>query len=216
MDTTLLNCSKCGKDKPPSAFYNSKTSKTGKEGRCKQCLAERRKWLRENDPDYHDLERAAKRRYWEKKGRALDVEWEKRKRLEYIAEHGEPICQCGCGETGLSFTHGVPRKYKQGHINRVPEVLERRAKTFAKTHIPIEDFRKAWKKIREQRGYTNAQMAEISGMTFSQMNEIMYGKRKQFITKKLAERVLRRLAGMATEPTSMEKRLLEYSNRMSS
>ena len=132
-----------------------------------------------------------------------------------VAHPWPPACACGCGEPVPFKKHSPcgPRMY----VNRSHQPpRERGAEALAITmkgvkirqrkKLPIEDFRRAMFKVKEAKGYTWDEIGDIIGYNPATVRYWMYTKKVQCIFVTTAEHIFRRLAGMATPPTSYELR----------
>lgn len=132
---------------------------------------------------------------------------------EYIREHGSmPLCECGCGETVRMNSRGVPNRFAGvNHQSRVNDMsaLSRRGKEAAareKGDIPIEKFREVVTRLKRERGYTWAELAEVAGVSVKTLRSAVYVPNKKYVTRGWATSFFQRASGMAAEPTEGYRR----------
>lgn len=204
-----FTCKECNESKLAEKFFKNKLTKSGHDSKCKACRSRRQKARLASDPIAREMANRSHRAYSKgAKGRAAEAKRVERLKRAYIAEHGVPLCECGCGEPAKFDNRGRPRKYLLSHMGRVDEIKEKRRITWEdRWVVDAEKFRSAVQKIRKERNMTVADVALVAGIAPQYMNSIMYAKSKKKISKDTAEHILRRLAGMATSPTGWEIRL---------
>jgi transposase-like protein len=111
----LLNCSKCGLDKPVADFYPRKNSRRGYQYRCKKCIRfqyiETGKWIKcACGCDERLLDRGSQNKI----RRYIRGHRNRRNMIVNIIS-----CECGCGQTLLDRdSRGTLRKYIYGHQSR--------------------------------------------------------------------------------------------------
>lgn len=216
MDDVLLKsitkeCKRCHAVKPLGEFHRNNSikdpTKHKRESTCKLCRSEMAKERLRRDPIAREVH-LAKRREWDRKHRQDEKRWEARRRAEYIETHGIPTCGCGCGEP-VSFKNGKPYRFRVGHGRRTEESHRKYVESFTSDNIDREAFRKAIKKIKVERHLTWQEMADICGLSYSNLNSIIFKKRDATMKRKTAEQILKRLAGISTPPTEHEKRMMQ-------
>lgn len=150
--------------------------------------------------------RAERRRQWDERRRQRRME-------AYLAEHGEmPLCACGCGERVKFDSRGNPRTYAaQNHHMRVSAMREKVIKAHERRAeeldaIPIDKFRAAVRKVKEDRGWSWRQMAEAGGWNYNHIKSTMYDKRLKTINRKIGEDFFKRIQGIPTEPSKYMQR----------
>ena len=125
-----------------------------------------------------------------------------RRIAEYLALYGTPpVCACGCGEHVRFSDKGIANEYvNQHHPRRAPN------QRFDGTHrIPIERVRDALVRIRDERGLTNGELAELAGMSKAHLCSILYDKtryRRYGLDVKWVENAFRRIQGMPAPPST--------------
>lgn len=130
-----------------------------------------------------------------------------------VEAHGDRFtdpCACGCGEP-VRIGVSKPQQY----VNRQHQAWDKNyaalslianmAKT--KDNIPIEQFRVAIKKLKAQKGWTYAQMAELGGQQPGWLHSYMYSDKQHTIGRRVATAFLSRLAGISTVATKHEQRV---------
>lgn len=108
----LKRCTECGEEKPVTAFYRNKRTKSGLCPACKACMKDRvRRWRAANPEKARAQAARAAARLRERRGptavRDYGREVRRRLRAEALAAYatgGVPMCTC-CGETHIEFLH---------------------------------------------------------------------------------------------------------------
>jgi hypothetical protein len=138
-----------------------------------------------------------------------------RRRSEYVAAHGRPVCECGCGEKVNFNSADKPYRFLRGHNprDRTKAARVTPGSVPVEECIPIEDFRAALRKQKERDGCTWEVMAERTGIGLNHMKALMYAKDRRHVSKDWATIVLRRLAGMSAPPSTWQQRDRRESNR---
>lgn len=143
-----------------------------------------------------DAARAARRR--ERRAWAIEA---------HVLRHGQHQCECGCGRNASFDQDGRPHRFKLGHAH--PSFDAANAARLA-GNIPIEDFRAAVKKMREQKGWTIEELAAHAGVSHSSVSGILYARRRKTVSREWATFFLRRCAGLAVVlPPAQQKRMSE-------
>lgn len=138
--------------------------------------------------------------------RTAHAEYLERKIAAYLAEHGVPTCECGCGEpVKFRQDNGKPNRYIMGHHkhNNTAAVAAALGETIA-----VEDFRKALRKIKAQKGWTWEEMATAGGISKAHMHSILWHSRRQRVRVPWARDFLRRVAGLPAPITMHQERVL--------
>ena len=224
--SAMRTCKACGETKPETEYYRKAPERL--DTQCKACRykknleyrrinrdkvrAKQREWDRNNAEKISkkrqerlallsDEERAAISRKTNEGFRRLA---DKKKR-EYLEEHGQtPLCLCGCGEHVGFNDKGRVNRYINGHqVVAIPGHINDRFDM--RERIPIERVREALQRIRNERGWSVAELAERAGLSLTHMQGILYDKRKwnkYGIDRTLVEQMFRRIQGLPTVPSS--------------
>lgn len=128
-----------------------------------------------------------------------------------------PSCRCGCGEPVRFNANSGMTQY----VNRAHQLWDKDYSAMAvlgpaaKDSIPIEEFRKAVRHLKERKGYTYAQMAELGGQQPGWLSTYMYDKRYKSIGREAATSFLRRLAGLPEGASKHQSRVSkEYEDKV--
>ena len=134
-----------------------------------------------------------------------------------------PACACGCGEPVRHKIVGGFNKY----INLQHQAWDLQAQRSEQIteiwkfrrgdNIPIEDFRRAVFQIKDKKGWRLNDMAQTGGVSRGWLMSYLYDKRVKSIGRQIATDFLRRLAGLASPPSSYQLRVapleIESHNR---
>lgn len=122
------------------------------------------------------------------------VAWSETKEEEALLDLRTRTCECGCGQA-VSLRKGKPSRFKQGHNSVVapPNVRP--------DNIPIEDFRRAVRKLKNDKGWTWVQMAVAASMSDKHLYNLMGNKIQKSVQREWATDFFRRLAGLGAPPT---------------
>lgn len=132
-------------------------------------------------------------------------------------DHGPltPLCECGCEER-VGFDHNGKLNRFAGvnhHLNVVDlsgamtDWHERRRER--QDAIPIDKFRAAVRKVKDEHGFTWQSMADAGGWSRNQLNYYAHDKRVRSIGRKLGEDFFKRIAGIPTEPSTFMKKKMK-------
>jgi hypothetical protein len=142
------------------------------------------------------------RREWRRNARARKIE-------RYMVLHGEsPLCKCGCGGNVRFDREGNPRIYIDHHQ---PFNTKRADEVRLAGNIPIEKVRAALNTLREQKGWQVREMADLAGIQWGQMNDLLYSKRRKTVGVEWTTMIMRRLAGLSSTPTPGQQRRIDRS-----
>lgn len=217
-------CKECGETLPTTMFW-WKDGGARLDTNCKACRKQKNDAYRRANKDKI---RAAQRR-WDAKNKdkvnasrrrqAATMTDEDRKRrnqqtadararmrerriAEYLALYGTPpVCACGCGEHVRFSDKGIANTYvNQHHPRNSPN------QRFEGSHrIPVERVRDALLRIRDERGLTNGELAELAGMSKAHLCTILYDKtryRRYGLDVTWVENAFRRIQGMPAPPST--------------
>lgn len=125
----------------------------------------------------------------------------------WMAENELPACECGCGEqVRFGVTKGRPNRYVRNHQRRDPSGLIAYKKTLTAQGIPIEDFRRALRQVKDTKGWTWAEMANQAGIPAGTLHSMMYGPGQHSVSRQRARDVFARLAGKPMPMTPLQRR----------
>lgn len=113
-------------------------------------------------------------------------------------------CAC-CGE---AFRSKYILKYAPGHTPSHGDIVKSGHVARAVGTVDAQTFKKLLLKVKEDKGYTWKQMAERVGRSRGCIESYAYGK-KGYISKDVADDILKRLSGEALAPTP--RQAAEYS-----
>lgn len=233
----MRSCNKCGEEKPlDDTHFYFREARNNFETTCKKCRNKRktqtrdraherevhRNWYRKNAYREKLRRRAAREAMTEEqREEARRISKEKhaiyRQRLidEYLAEHDglSPLCECGCGERVGFNSQGRPRRFAgQNHHYNVDEIRVKVSEEHARradeeNRIPIDVFRRAARKVKEDKGWTWKQLAEAGGWSENHVKAMMFDKRAKNVGRQLGEDFFNRIAGLPVPPsTYMQKK----------
>lgn len=176
-------------------FERQKNKGDGFRAECRRCR-------RKKNKKYH-----AQRRQTEIEKYAL---W----KAEWIEKNGPwPLCPCGCGEEptvqGRGEHKGEPFEFVKGHRMRMGHPRPGRRVLNAAIRIPYSEFRVQVTEIKQARGLTLKQMAAIAGISEGHLRNVMYTTattRSKGVSKEWAQGFFERLDGVASPPTTFQKR----------
>jgi hypothetical protein len=112
-------------------------------------------------------------------------------------------CKC-CGEV---FESVNKRRYKPEHLPSRSERSRLVASRTAEKEIPAESFKKLLLAIKEEQGLSWSELAHKAGRSRGCMNDYMY--RTDYVTKKAADDIVKRLTGVPMPPTP--RQAVEYA-----
>lgn len=120
-----------------------------------------------------------------------------------------PVCRCGCGEPVRFNANSGMTQY----VNRAHQLWDKNYSEMAvlgpaaKDSIPIEEFRRAVRNLKERKGLTYAELAEQGGQQPGWLSTYMYDKRYKSIGREAATSFFRRLAGLPEGASQYQGRL---------
>lgn len=120
-----------------------------------------------------------------------------------------PACACGCGEPTRFGVHGLQKYVNKTHLNWDKDYKELSVAgntARAESMIPIEDFRKAVKRLLQEKNWTISHMAKKAGQQPGWLHTYLYDSRINHISLEVAQLFFRRLAGQPTLATRYEQR----------
>lgn len=151
------------------------------------------------------------------KAKKYNDAYRKRQIAKWHLENGEltPECECGCGERVGFDQNGRPNRFAgvNHHLNVVDlsgamtEWHEQRRER--QNAIPIDKFRAAVFKVKEERGFTWQSMADAGGWSRNQLNYYAHDKRVKSIGRQLGEDFFKRIAGIPTEPSTFQRKKMK-------
>lgn len=177
----------------------------------------KRNWYRENAYKEKLRRRARREAMTEEQkeearriAREKHADYRQRKIQAYLDANGgvSPLCACGCGERVGFTSQGKPRTYAgQNHHLRVMDMSKMISDLHAKRadeedRIPIEVFRKAARKIKEDRGWSWRQLAEAGGWSENHVKAMMFDKRAKNVGRELGENFFKRIQGIPVPPST--------------
>jgi len=143
----------------------------------------------------------------------------RRQRLidEYVAANGHPVCECGCGTVCGFDSSDRPYRFVRAH--NFTDEARSRAAALTPGSVPVEEcieiekFRAAVRKLKDEKGWTLADVGDRGGIGVDHMKVLMYAKARRHVSKEWAENFLRRVYGMGAPPTAYQQRDMEQSNK---
>jgi hypothetical protein len=148
---------------------------------------------------------------------AYKKRWRQGRIDTYLAEHGNPPkCGCGCGGHVKFDQNGIPRTYMHNHQPKPGLALGPKVKPGSRPLdelIPIEQFRELMWKIKNERGLTWPQLAEMGGISSTHLRTLIYKNSKKHVGKEWLSNLLARMSGLPAPASTYQKRQMTLSNR---
>jgi len=111
------------------------------------------------------------------------------------------VCKC----CGMKFKARGKLKYAPGHAPSRSEIARKSLSNTAKQHIPIEEFRPALLKIKNESGLSWRELADRAGRSFGAFTDLVYGPNKYWVSHEVAEDIFKRLSGISMPPTPRQE-----------
>lgn len=135
---------------------------------------------------------------------------------QYVHEHGSmPFCECGCGETVRMNSRGIPNRFAgvnhQSRVNDMAQLSSRGKEEAAARNgdVPVQKFREVVLRLKEQRGLTWAELADMAGVSVKTLRSAVYVPNKKYVTREWATAFFQRASGMAVTPSEGYRRRAE-------
>ncbi len=109
-----------------------------------------------------------------------------------------PLCACGCGTPTEKYARQSYRgsPYKKWVNRDHATAYMRRLVDSSGTHIHLDDFSRAFCKIRDDHNWTNTEAAQKAHISYGHMCSLLYDRRVSRIRKETAERIFRAMLGL--------------------
>ena len=229
----MRSCNACKLELSDDNFY-VKNKDTGRlDGICKSCRLKKNREYRNSNPEKYRGSKTS----WEKNNKEL-VSHRRKERLkslseeehkahrerqnknaermrqrrikEYLDAHGSaPLCECDCGETVKFDSKGKPCRFINGH--QFVTAVTSQSKILREEGVPIDVFRDAVRRYCDKYELSLAAFARRAGCEYKYLHQLMYKKRRRYVSKEYVQEVTARLEGRSRVPTQSEKLRIQKS-----